>query len=1288
MSGKRMSLKTIGQSKENLKSFYLVSYKGEEHKVMMWDFQKERKGQPEYLDCIVTEFPHYVKISQDQATLIRELYKPGETYSFRIKSRLRNRYDVVDINGLRFRLPYTDRDPKFSDGQSVMAKVKSVDGTNVKLELSRQRDNAELNFKTIDSIASEARLPEGAAQAISSMMQSDPRLSETGLLYDAGDAIWPFEAALCLDEIMLHESDGEQSSLLLATLKGLATYLLEESDLLRKMSEANRRLWIGRMTEVAKHAEMYDETARIIGSGREREYIDRQLTNLKESENLYRPERKFRIIMTIFNGNDELMAEMTDRIFDIILQGNKQHWSAEPFRSAFVDMLEIFIAAHRRQAGLSPNAPIAQKMIKAIAIQLLLSNKEDNIDRQLNRTTFYRLLATQQNYDSANILDDAFYCLFVDYDEDIEYDWDDIASIENLYVKVIVRHRKELSAQTFWRQVYRTERNELIVDSDGVIIQPVMGRHQPLLPNGLLQWHNISVHGSLGIKTKFKSSNNLNTAVKVWSEIEENLAHKPVAGLYAKATPDVGDVVVIKVTDAGTDNISLFCEIDDEHYKGHGWIDIKNIAQYMGKNERNMSYFFDDEGNPLLLEAEVVSGPDAEDNLEFSMLGLIDDYFRQTHYAGDVLRLNVRDVDKYDKRSYVCFSSDGASCIVPNDGTLRLAKDDIIEARLVEFTKTGQLVCEFIGRSTEHFNIIDAFRTLLSDITIDAPQQQALPEEQMTDGMMVELIGILDRLAVCAPTRIATYGFLSLAKILAEMSGDERLAGYYEKRRTLIKLFNDYEQSGKMDEDKLREIEGQLDTEAEQQDFYINEALTKFRIFAAMRHKASVDELMEISRTTTSTAIRDAADMAASLLLTSRFEIPTLKRQLEDRINKSLGVVVRTTDLKDYGPETQTLELKSSIIYHAESHMRPQPKKQGEVIMRVICGFLNSEEGGTLMLGVNKAGGACGLQNDMRYMGNVDEDYYDRYVRNMINRTLGSIANQCCSDCSWTTDEGYEIYVMHIKPSPELIRYDKVCWIRQGTETRPLAEDNVPTYAAMHATAYEKYIHAGTTPAEAEPQEEEKPKPADEKPAEQLYSIDTSNWRRNLVLDNEDGYGNGTVAYLHFLKDEQYMITDEGTYEKTHLSLAIHEKDANGYLLVAYESGRLLLVEMGELLNKSRWQRYKRCKSERPVFACPMRPDDLLLTLWENKRGETMARADEIADMIARHIDGDMNSDGAFICDTKFKRFIRCEIVKGEDRQKLQKFRNRGDGLGQKITTHSLADIALMKVFFGESPIE
>jgi len=40
-------------------------------------------------------------------------------------------------------------------------------------------------------------------------------------------------------------------------------------------------------------------------------------------------------------------------------------------------------------------------------------------------------------------------------------------------------------------------------------------------------------------------------------------------------------------------------------------------------------------------------------------------------------------------------------------------------------------------------------------------------------------------------------------------------------------------------------------------------------------------------------------------------------------------------------------------------------------------------------------------------------------------------------------------------------------------------------------------------------------------------------------------------------------------------------------------------------------------------------------------------------------------------------------VVKSEYRSRFQKYRNQGDGLGQKISARSFAEIELMKELFG-----
>ena len=357
--------------------------------------------------------------------------------------------------------------------------------------------------------------------------------------------------------------------------------------------------------------------------------------------------------------------------------------------------------------------------------------------------------------------------------------------------------------------------------------------------------------------------------------------------------------------------------------------------------------------------------------------------------------------------------------------------------------------------------------------------------------------------------------------------------------------------------------------------------------------------------------------------------------------------------------------------------------------MKVVCGFLNSDEGGTLYLGVSDLGVATGVANDLRHLIR-NEDGYGRYVHNLINRDLGTIANQCTLESSWEEDEGYKVYVVKVKPAPELVRYKGAVWIRQDTEKRVLPEEDLESFAAMHRKAYERYqeknpvsITAATDTSLLASSSQDDSGNASQPVATGgsiYYKIPTSQWRKNAQFDYEPDYA-PSPYYLHFLKKEQYKITDEPIYEDTHLSLAIHHDETEGYLVLGYgeHTGNILLVEMSKILQYELNKRLPRNSHERAIFAAPAKKGDGVLTAWKNTHNELCVRVDDIDTLIEEHHNGDMNDPGTPVHDTKFNELCLCEIVPAEQLAKLNKFRKQGDNLGQKIKPTSKHDISLLQ---------
>lgn len=128
--------------------------------------------------------------------------------------------------------------------------------------------------------------------------------------------------------------------------------------------------------------------------------------------------------------------------------------------------------------------------------------------------------------------------------------------------------------------------------------------------------------------------------------------------------------------------------------------------------------------------------------------------------------------------------------------------------------------------------------------------------------------------------------------------------------------------------------------------------------------------------------------------------IYTIKKQ----INKVLGV--QTKEEKDVdleanaginlGQESGRQENKTSIVFPAGNNMQADVKKQNFVVMKGVCGFLNSLVGGTLYLGVDDWGNVKGIDEDLKYLkknGNyykVDSpDGYKNYIMSVVINYFG-----------------------------------------------------------------------------------------------------------------------------------------------------------------------------------------------------------------------------------------------------------------------------------------------------------
>lgn len=135
------------------------------------------------------------------------------------------------------------------------------------------------------------------------------------------------------------------------------------------------------------------------------------------------------------------------------------------------------------------------------------------------------------------------------------------------------------------------------------------------------------------------------------------------------------------------------------------------------------------------------------------------------------------------------------------------------------------------------------------------------------------------------------------------------------------------------------------------------------------------------------------------------------------------------------GMESDRQEFKSSF-FTAPSSAKEQ--RQPVTIMKGVCAFLNSEEGGTMYLGVNDMGYVCGIDEDLEYLDTKVRQSYSgpdglvRYITDYVKDTFGiDVAYYVSVRPMYDA----QAVMLEIKPADRIVELDGIPYIRLNSET-------------------------------------------------------------------------------------------------------------------------------------------------------------------------------------------------------------------------------------------------------------
>jgi len=150
--------------------------------------------------------------------------------------------------------------------------------------------------------------------------------------------------------------------------------------------------------------------------------------------------------------------------------------------------------------------------------------------------------------------------------------------------------------------------------------------------------------------------------------------------------------------------------------------------------------------------------------------------------------------------------------------------------------------------------------------------------------------------------------------------------------------------------------------------------------------------------------------------------------------------------------ESDTVELKSSLRWNYET-AKADPAMERQVV-KAVAGFLNSYQGGTLVIGLNDRNEPLGLEPDYSTLRTrADRDGFEQALEQTLANAFG---DGCCAKwikVRFCSIQGKDVSTVAVSPATAPIypreegKEEDTLYVRLGNTTRPLNPKEAVAYA-------------------------------------------------------------------------------------------------------------------------------------------------------------------------------------------------------------------------------------------------
>jgi type I restriction enzyme R subunit len=175
----------------------------------------------------------------------------------------------------------------------------------------------------------------------------------------------------------------------------------------------------------------------------------------------------------------------------------------------------------------------------------------------------------------------------------------------------------------------------------------------------------------------------------------------------------------------------------------------------------------------------------------------------------------------------------------------------------------------------------------------------------------------------------------------------------------------------------------------------------------------------------------DSADMQVEILAVYA---PLIQNKAKVAHQEHCDIV----ELLGADKESTHLECKASLRTHQDSGELLKPLETA--VLKTVAAFLNSRDGGTLLIGVADDGSVHGLEADyltLHQAGQDDRDRFQQHLANIVSQSMGAAAATNMSPQIHHVD-GHDLCRVHVQPSgvpvDATVAYEKDGQIEKKTQ--------------------------------------------------------------------------------------------------------------------------------------------------------------------------------------------------------------------------------------------------------------